>query len=111
MIVFRLALLSVLFLCTCAIAQQAPTNPIRPALDLTPDASGSLSQAQMQQLFCVVADKDVENNKRQRDYTYIERQVQNSVNGPRRRSRAGEKYRTRNSSPAPSVAHLDLKCL
>jgi hypothetical protein len=81
MIVFRLALLSLLFLCTSPIAQQAPTNPITPALDLTPDASGSLSQAQMQQLFRVVADKDVENNKRQRDYTYIERQVQNSVNG------------------------------
>lgn len=35
----------------------------------------------MQELFRVVADKDVENNKRQRDYTYIERQVQNSLNG------------------------------
>ena len=81
MIVFRLALLSLLFLCTSPIAQQAPTNPITPALDLTPDANGSLSQAQMQQLFRVVAEKDVENNKRQRDYTYIERQVQNSVNG------------------------------
>jgi len=59
MIVFRLALLSMLFLCTSAIAQQAPANPITPALDLTPDASGSLSQAQMQQLFRVVADKHV----------------------------------------------------
>jgi hypothetical protein len=77
----RLALLSLLFLCVPAIAQQASANPPTPALDLTPDASGSLSQAQMQELFRVVADKDVENHKRQRDYTYIERQVQNSVNG------------------------------
>jgi len=81
MIVFRLALLSLIFLSVSSIAQQEPTNPITPALDLTPDASGSLSQAQMQELFRVVADKDVENHKRQRDYTYIERQVQHSING------------------------------
>jgi hypothetical protein len=66
---------------TPAVAIPAEKTSATPALDLTPDASGSLSQAQMQQLFRVVADKDVENNKRQRDYTYIERQVQNSVNG------------------------------
>jgi hypothetical protein len=81
MSVFRLALTVLLLVCAPALAQQAPANPSTPALDLTPDASGSLSQAQMQQLFRVVAEKDVENNKRQRDYTYIERQVQNSVNG------------------------------
>src|ERR1700682_873472 len=81
MIVFRPLLIVLLFVCAPAFAQQAPTNPITPALDLTPDATGSLSQTQMQRLFRVVADKDVENNKRQRDYTYIERQVQNSVNG------------------------------
>src|SRR6266568_7038348 len=52
-----------------------------PALDLTPDANGSLSQAQMQQLFRVVAEKDLENDKRQRDYTYIERQVENKLDG------------------------------
>src|SRR6266481_9489688 len=81
MIVFRPLLIVLLFVCAPAFAQQAPTNPITPALDLTPDASGSLSQAQMQQLFRVVADKDVENNKRQRDYTYIERDVQNNLDG------------------------------
>src|ERR1700719_5381949 len=77
----RLALLSLLLLCVPAIAQQASANPPTPALDLTPDGSGSLSQAQMQELFRVVADKDVENNKRQRDYTYIERDVQNNLDG------------------------------
>lgn len=35
----------------------------------------------MQALFRVVAEKDIENEKRLRNYTYIERQVQNSVNG------------------------------
>ena len=47
--------------------------------DLTPDAQGKLSQEQMQKLLRVVADKDIENDKRQRDYTYIERQVQNHL--------------------------------
>lgn len=34
----------------------------------------------MQALFRVVAEKDIENEKRLRNYTYVERQVQNSVN-------------------------------
>src|SRR5215467_15791806 len=49
--------------------------------DVTPDAQGKLSQEQMQKLFRVVADKDMENDKRQRDYTYIEREVQNNLDG------------------------------
>jgi hypothetical protein len=52
-----------------------------PKLDLTPDASGKLSQEQMQQLLRVVADKDIENQKRERDYTYIEREVENKLDG------------------------------
>ena len=61
--------------------QTRTAAPVAPTLDLTPDANGSLSQAQMQQLFRIVADKNIENDKRQRDYTYIERQVQKRVNG------------------------------
>jgi hypothetical protein len=76
----RITALSLLFLCASASAQQAPANPINPALDLTPDAHGALSQAQMQALFRVVAEKDMENEQRLRNYTYIERQVQSSVN-------------------------------
>src|SRR5262249_11243753 len=49
--------------------------------DLTPDAQGKLSQDQMQNLLRVVADKDIENDKRQRDYTYIKREVQNNLDG------------------------------
>jgi len=52
-----------------------------PALDLTPGPDGRLSQQQMQELFRVVADKDMENNKRQRDYTYTEREVQTNHDG------------------------------
>lgn len=50
-------------------------------LDLTPDANGSLSQSQMQALFRAVAAKDLENDRRQRDYTYLEREVQNKLDG------------------------------
>ncbi|MGB8583870.1 MAG: hypothetical protein WCD47_23850 [Candidatus Sulfotelmatobacter sp.] len=52
-------------------AQSNATNTSQ--LDLQPDADGALSQEQMQRLFRVVADKDMENDKRLRDYTYLER--------------------------------------
>ncbi len=74
------ALWPLIIFCASAFAQQAPADPVTPALDLTPDAHGSLSQSQMQALFRVVAEKDMENEKRLRNYTYIERQVQNTVN-------------------------------
>ena len=51
------------------------------ALNLTPDAQGKLSQQQMQELFRVVAEKDLDNQKRERDYTYIERDLQNNLDG------------------------------
>jgi hypothetical protein len=76
----------VLLVCLPAIAQQeeAPARPEPPAsavLDLTPGADGKLSQEQMRQLFRVVAEKDLENEKRLRDYTYIDREVQNNLDG------------------------------
>jgi hypothetical protein len=49
--------------------------------DLKPDAGGAIPQEQMQQMFRVVADKDIENDKRLRDYTYIERHVQHNLDG------------------------------
>jgi hypothetical protein len=81
MLAFRIACVLFLFTCLMVFAQQAPVPPITPVLDLTPDAHGSLSQAQMQALFRVVAQKDMENDKRQRDYTYIERQVEDRLDG------------------------------
>jgi hypothetical protein len=57
-------------------------TPIAPLpLDLKPDTSGNLSQGQMQELFRVVADKDVENDKRLRDYTYVERDEEHKLDG------------------------------
>lgn len=54
-----------------------------PKLDLTPDASGNLSQEQMQQLLRVVAQNYRDNYKKLHDYTYIERDVERKldVNG------------------------------
>jgi hypothetical protein len=50
-------------------------------LDLKPDANGALSQEQMRRLFHVVADKDMENDKRLRDYTYLERDEEHKLDG------------------------------
>lgn len=52
-----------------------------PALDLSTGADGKLSQEKMRELFRVVADKDIENDKRQRDYTYTDREVQKNLDG------------------------------
>ncbi|MFZ0952329.1 MAG: hypothetical protein WAN17_08685, partial [Candidatus Sulfotelmatobacter sp.] len=66
--------------------QSAPpasgTSPSTSSLpDLKPDANGKLSQEQMQNLLRVVADKDLENDKRLRDYTYIERDAEDKLDG------------------------------
>jgi hypothetical protein len=66
---------------TMMAAQETSPKPAAPTLHLTPDADGKLSQQQMQELFRVVADKDMENNKRERDYTYTEREVQDNLDG------------------------------
>jgi hypothetical protein len=86
-----LALLLCAFVGSVAFAQQdarsspsspSITNPTAPAkLDLTPDAAGKLSQEQMRQLLRIVADKDLENDKRLRDYTYIEHEVTHKLDG------------------------------
>jgi hypothetical protein len=96
MVVLRLMvrlLALLLFIGLPAFAQQYPqsadgndksaiaASPAANALDLTPGADGKLSQAQMRQVFRVVADKDIENDKRQRDYTYIDREVQHNLDG------------------------------
>jgi hypothetical protein len=59
----------------------ATSPPDASVPDLTPGPDGKLSQQQMQQLFRVVADKDIENDKRQHNYTYIDREVQNNLDG------------------------------
>jgi len=70
---------------TTSTKTETPTAEIKAAdsslPDLTPDANGALSQEQMQRLFRVVADKDEANQKTVRNYTYIERQVENKLDG------------------------------
>ena len=77
----RFALAAVLLAGCASYAQRSPLGAASPALDLTPGAHGSLTQAQMQQLFRVVADKDLENDKLLRNYTYAEREVENKLDG------------------------------
>jgi hypothetical protein len=57
------------------------SEPARPLPDLTPDANGGLSQEQMRALTRVVAENYRANYKKQRDYTYIEREVQKKLDG------------------------------
>jgi hypothetical protein len=59
----------------------SPEAKPAPLPDLTPDAKGKLSQEQMQQLLRVVADKDDENDKVLRDYTYTEHEVEHDLDG------------------------------
>lgn len=82
--------LSLLFgqVATCQTAANAPaqenlsaSSSVASSIDLKPDANGKLSQQQMQQLFRVVADKDIENDKRLRDYTYMERDEEHKLDG------------------------------
>ena len=94
MTVQRLALIFFLLVCLPLIGQQKESSvpahqdipavaspPDTPAPDLTTGPDGKLSQEQMRQLFRVVADKDIENEKRQHDYTYMDREVEHKLDG------------------------------
>ena len=52
-----------------------------PSIDLKPDASGNVPQEQIRDLLRRVAEKDIENEKRLRDYTYIQRVEQHHLDG------------------------------
>ena len=76
-------ILAIILLAGVSVSAQQEKSVSAPASlpDLTPDANGKLSQEQMQQLFRVVAEKDIENDKRLRDYTYIERDEEHDLDG------------------------------
>jgi hypothetical protein len=57
------------------------TASTTPLPDLKPDASGKLSQQQMQDLRQIVMDRYRANYSKQRDYTYIVRRVENKLDG------------------------------
>jgi hypothetical protein len=48
---------------------------------LKPDASGTVPPEQIRELLLRAEEKDLENDKQQRDYTYIEREEQHSLDG------------------------------
>jgi len=58
-----------------------PTPAPVPKPDLTPDKDGRLSPAQMRELTRVVAQNFRDNYKKQRNYTYIERDVEKQLGG------------------------------
>lgn len=83
---FALVALPLLLSDSAVLAQQERSDSIAhaqlaPLPDLKPDANGKLSEVQMQQLFRVVADKDLENDKLLRNYTYVEREVVTKLDG------------------------------
>jgi hypothetical protein len=90
-VALRFSILLSLLLCAPAFGQQSvqpdqenstpETDSAASLPDLTPDANGSLSEKQMQELLRVVGEKDMENDKKLRDYTYTEREVNSKVNG------------------------------
>src|SRR5215813_8040314 len=60
----------------------APSSPVAPlAIDLHPDTSGTVPQEQIRELLRFVAEKDIENEKRLRDYTYVQREEQHKLDG------------------------------
>jgi hypothetical protein len=65
-----------------AFSQSASTPQNTPdAVATTASGAPSLSQDQIRQLFRTTADHDMENDKKQRDYTYIEREEDRRVDG------------------------------
>lgn len=63
-------------------APVVPTEPAAvPAMDLRPDASGTVPQEQIRELLRRVAEKDLENEKRLRDYTYVQREEEHTLDG------------------------------
>ena len=86
-LLFAVALLS-----ACALAQvsnsaspssppAAPSAPVLPPIDLKPDAAGIVPPEQFRQLLRRAEEKDLENQKQLRDYTFIEREEDHKLDG------------------------------
>jgi hypothetical protein len=84
---------SLLLIAACGLAQEQPPpaatdleriDPkhidLKP-VDLKPDANGAVPPEQIRDLLLRAETKDLENDKQQRDYTYIERAEQHSLDG------------------------------
>jgi hypothetical protein len=58
-----------------------PAAPVSMPVDLKPDAAGAVPPERMREFLLRAEEKDLENEKRQRDYTYIERQEEHKLDG------------------------------
>ena len=76
----KCAILAVL-LSTLALGQSAPAAPTSEPVTAVVSNPDSLSQDQIRQLIRTTADHDMENEKKQRNYTYVERQEDRRVDG------------------------------
>jgi hypothetical protein len=64
-----------------AVPRVASTQASRPSVTLEPDVSGVVPPEQIRALLRKAETNDVENNKRLRDYTYVERVEQHKLDG------------------------------
>jgi hypothetical protein len=62
-------------------AVPASTAPTALPLDLKPDSSGVVPPEQIRELLRRAEEKDIQNDKQQRDYTYVERREEHTLNG------------------------------
>jgi hypothetical protein len=84
---------SLLLVAPCALAQgPAPAAPAGPQqierksgeanpIDLKPDASGAVPVEQIRELLRGAEEKDIQNDRQQRDYTYVEREEEHHLDG------------------------------
>jgi len=95
--VFSVALLAGFVFGQAPLGDPTPETAVPRRIDLTPDAAGTVPPQQIRELLQRAEQKDLENDKRQRDYTYIERvdrhqldghgNVKKMIPGPRRSSK------------------------
>jgi hypothetical protein len=64
-----------------AASESLSTRAVSVPITLAPDASGTVSQEQIRELLRYAQDREVENEKRLRDYTYIEREEEHTLDG------------------------------
>lgn len=73
-----LCFVSLVLVSGLAVAQNRPAEPSSPE---TATKSPQLSQEEIRNLIRQVADKDIENDKKQREYTYIQREEEHRLDG------------------------------
>jgi primosomal protein N' len=59
----------------------SPAQVAAPPLDLKPDSSGSVPPEQIRELLRRAEEKDLENDKQLRDYTYVQREEEHKLDG------------------------------